>query len=139
MCAMVCRNRCLTMRGGTPVINEGETTVQFLGLSSDVFATWSVWAIVDTGDLVMESNESDNKYGPEVVDWHGPNLEILSVLADDTTPNTSLSITITVTFKNTGDRPTATGFDLELFYNSGAPPTPGASGNDTKSYGVLDA
>ena len=58
------------------LLTGGQTTITFpddgvLGepITSGVAETWSMWAVVDYGYDVKESDEGNNVYGPVTVEW----------------------------------------------------------------------
>lgn len=114
------------------------TIVQFTGVTSSVFATWSTYAIADNGRTVEESNENDNRDGPETITWHGPDLVISAITPTDSTPTTSDSIDISVTVRNLGDRD-AGAFVVALFLNSATAPPVGSPTSYTAAVGALTA
>ncbi|MBN1807840.1 MAG: hypothetical protein JW909_02150 [Planctomycetes bacterium] len=55
----------------TNLLPEDSTSVVFTGITSDIAEIWNTYAIVDTGQAVDESNESNNVAGPVQIGWGG--------------------------------------------------------------------
>ena len=114
------------------------TIVTFTGITSAVTGAWQMYAIVDNGQGVSESNEANNVNGPTAVTWHGPDLVVTAVTPSTTTPSTADTISVNVTVRNLGDRAVGA-FQVALFKNRATSPSVGEAGDYSQNVASLVA
>ncbi len=99
--------------------------VGFTGVAGTRLETWDMYVLVDSGDDIAESDESDNADGPVAVTWHGPDLVIPMIVPSKANPDAGVDvIDVTVTVRNLGDR-VAGAFNVTLFYDETSVPAMG--------------
>ena len=108
------------------------TTVTFVGVTSSSAGTWSMYAASDDGLAVSEYDETNNVSGPVAVTWRAPDLVILSITPSNTSPTAGDNIDVEVVVKNQGDAD-AVAFDVGLYYNESAEPSPGDGADRTEN------
>jgi hypothetical protein len=94
-----------------------EVNVIFTGVSSSVTGIWYVYAVIDTHTYVIESNESDNTYGPTEIGWGTP-VDTLRITEPNGFEALEQGKTFVVTWTWTGN-PGAL-VNVELSTNGGA-------------------
>ncbi len=62
-------------------LDAGQSKVlTFTNLSTDMVETWTSWARVDTDAAILETNETNNLWGPGSIEWEAlPAVEISSI------------------------------------------------------------
>jgi len=136
--------------GDTPDVSQdvigglaagGTRPVTFINVTSPIAETWQMYAIVDNGAAVAESNELNNVYGPVTVVWGtagAPDLAITAVTPSDAAPAIDDSISVDVTVRNQGIG-AAGSFTVALYYSLASQPTVADTPDQTQVVSSLAA
>jgi hypothetical protein len=117
-------------------LSPGDTDVAvFPGITSPYATTWNMYALADCFGSIEETDETNNYIGPITIVWREPtpkpDLVFSGVSVSEYYPGVAKYdyLYTTVTVRNSGDA-SAGGFWTDIFYDTTAPPSPPATGND---------
>jgi subtilase family serine protease len=123
---------------GTSVVNALASSTQVpvpFDISSSVFATWDLYAVVDLDDVLLEYDETNNNNStayPLQIVWHGPDLVVDTIAPELASPSTAMTIWVDVTVTNNGDRDAADCV-VALFENLAVAPTMASTTTHTQN------
>lgn len=114
--------------------------VTFPGITNTASESWDMYVMADCYNVVGESDEGDNVFGPVTVEWMagGPDLVITAITPSDSTPLAGQTISVQVTVANQGTRD-AEFFSVTLFEDEASAPSRGDEGDQTEYDGQLAA
>ncbi|MBN1809837.1 MAG: hypothetical protein JW909_12280 [Planctomycetes bacterium] len=114
------------------------TIITFNGVTTTTAGIWNTYVIADNALDIAEYNETNNMSGPVNINWRAPDLIVTSITPSNSSPTAGDTISVDVAVKNQGNAD-AGSFDVGLFYNLGAAPSPGDSADQTQNVVSLAA
>jgi hypothetical protein len=94
----------------------------------------AMYAQVDSDEIVTESDENNNLFGPQNVNVIDVDLKINSILFSPMSPEAGQPVTVTVTIENQG-LTDSDPFFCDWYANRATPPVPGDFGDKSQEFG----